>query len=512
MSLSSLVSHSARVRLGVWLALAAVSLAAAARAELKYTLTPDPRARSIRVTLTLDSTEQTQQEFRIPAWCPGFYFLQNYERKISDVRATDAGGNALAVRKSPSDPRSWEVDNPNCEKMTLSYRVLGDDGGLGFFGVNVVGHTAFVNGPAAFLYPTGRKGERCTLRLALPQGWDAATGMDRGEDGVYVAGDYDELLDHPLQLGHFARRSFEVEGIPFEAVFVSLDGTYAPNLDTVAAELKRISRPAIVMMGGAPFKRYVYLVHLAIGGFSGGLEHRASTVLAVGNYAGLQLDHLAAHELFHVWNVKHIRPKVLGPFDYTKPVRTTNLWFAEGVTDYFAFLHVYRSRDRGEAWLLDGLADEITQLQSGETRKSKTLEDTSTQAWENGGFGIGDLSFYTKGCVVGLIFDAVIRGRTQGQKSLDDVLRLLYARHRLPNPGFEEDGILKALNEVSGLDLTELYRRMVRSTEEIPYEHLKLIGLRLVSPSRGSSAYRLERDPSASPEAAKRLAEWLRIP
>jgi len=465
-------------RLFLFLALAP----AAALAQLDYRVTPEPAARSIRVRLQIEA-KSGETEFRIPAWCPGYYVMQEYQKKISEVKFVDEQGRSITP--TTTDPRSWKVAAPAGTKLTLSYRVLGDDPGLGFFAVSVKPHTAFINGSAAFMYPVDRLLEPVTVRFGLPQGWEVATAMDSAEPGVWTAGGYDELLDHPIQLGVFERRKFDVEGYPFEAVFVG-DERIAPNPDEEARLLAQLSRPAIRMMRGAPFKRYLYLIHLSIGDFSGGLEHRASTVLAVPNSAKLRLNELATHEFYHVWNVKHIRPKVLGPFDYTQKVRTRNLWFAEGVTDYYAHIHAYQSGLRTADEMLQGYTDQIAELDASRSRKTKTLEDAGLEAWENGSVGTGDLSYYTKGSVSGLVFDAAIRNRTGGKKSLDDVMRLLFERHRLPHPGYEEDDLRKAINEVAGADLTELYRKIVRSTEEMPYDELKALGLRVRMPGDGA--------------------------
>lgn len=433
------------------------------------------------MTLTAKAPET---EVRIPAWCPGYYVLQNYQKKISDLRIADADGKPLPY--STPDERGWKIKAAAGTKLAISYRVLGDDPGLGFFAVSVKPHTVFINGPAAFLYAAGRLEEPVRIRFNLPAEWEVATAMDPGEGGVWTSGGYDELTDHPIQLGLFKRRKFQVEGIPFEAVFVSETQTVNADVDEEARQLAQLSRPAIKMMGGAPFKRYLYLIHLAIGDFSGGLEHRASTVLAVGNGRRLRLNELATHEFYHSWNVKQIRPKVLGPFDYTKAVRTRNLWFAEGVTDYYAHIHAYQSGIVPLSRMLQGFSQQISELDSSQTRKVKTVEEASLGAWEGGSMGTGDLSYYTKGSIAGLVFDAVIRARTAGKKSLDDVMRLLYERTRLPRPGYEEDELLKTMSEVAGTDLSELYRKVVQSTEEVPYGELKALGLRVRMPGDGS--------------------------
>lgn len=488
-----------------------VVLCTSGLAEVRYSLTVLPQAQSIQVSMTLEAG--VNQAFRIPAWCPGFYFLQDYHNNVSDVRATNEKGEAVQVEQDSSDPRKWTARNASQETLTLSYRVLGDDSGLGFFGVNVRSDTAFVNGPAAFLYAEGTKEEPCTLKITTPEGWELATGLD-AESGVLKAKNYDELLDSPLQLGKMARRSFTVEGLPFQVVFASTNGRYPSNLSAVVQELQQLSAPAIKLFGGAPFKRYVYIVHLAVGNFNGGLEHRASTVIATNNSGSLQLGTLAAHEFFHAWNVKQIRPQDLGPFDYTNKVRTGNLWFAEGVTDYYAYLTAYRSGRYDSNWLLNSLSGQIREYQSGSTRKRLTLEQCCRETWENGGFGVDDFDYYNKGLLAGLLFDAAIRGATEGKRSLDDVMRLLYSRHKLPNPGYPEDGILKAINEVAGTDLSALYRRIVQSTEELPYEVLEQIGLRVPMPGTSgvsaSNAYWLIVDSAATAESKERLEQFLK--
>jgi predicted metalloprotease with PDZ domain len=458
------------------LSLATLVLAAVASAELSYVIEPEPAAGMLRVALKLTSAEP-QVKFRIPAWCPGFYSIKNYQNKISDVKVTDAKGNSLPI--THTDPRQWVVDNPKTA-VTLSYRVKGDDGGLGFFGVTIKPNNGFINGPAAFMYPEGRLNEKIELRMQLPQGWSSATAMNLTPQGYFSAENYDEFIDHPIELGKFQRRTFRVEGYDFEAVYSSPNGKY-PNLDESAKELADLSAPAIKMFGGAPFKRYVYIIHLANGDFNGGLEHRASTLIQVPAFGDkFYLGSLASHEFFHTWNVKNIRPKVLGPFDYTTQVRTGNLWFAEGVTDYYAQLHTHLAGRMTEQELLHTLGDQIDSLQNSRTRLKMSLEDACRKTWDNNGFGFDDLSYYNKGLVVGLVLDAAIRDATNGQKSLDDVMRLLMQRHALPKPGYEEDALRTTINEVAMADLTAIYNQCVRSTQELPYSQLQAIGLEAV--------------------------------
>jgi predicted metalloprotease with PDZ domain len=458
---------------------ASLLLAAATQADIYYTATPNISSRDMRITLKLDEPTG-QAAFDIPAWTPGFYFILNYQDKISDFAAADPLGNALEVRHID---RQWVVKNPAKTPITVSYRVTGDDPGLGFFAAHVDNQTAYINGAGTFMYVEGRMTEPCHLKVRMPDGWQVATAMDPDSDeGFEAATGYDEFIDNPVQMGIFERRDGVVEGIPFSVVFVAPRGLRC-DADEESARMFTESAPAIRMFGEAPFKRYLYIVHLEVGNFSGGLEHRASNVIAMPNSAPLHLDELATHEYFHAWNVKQIRPSVLGPFDYTKPAITANMWFIEGVTDYYAYMTAHRSGVLPDGWLLDRLGAQIEELQGGHTRTEITLEQSSRRAWESGIGVIGDFSYYVKGLVCGLMFDARIRAETNGAKSLDDVMRLLYKRHKLPQPGMDEDEIRRTINEVAGVDLSELYNRLVKSTNEVPYAELKRMGLRVVSPN-----------------------------
>jgi predicted metalloprotease with PDZ domain len=459
------------------LALAAVLLPCLAAADIRYSLAPLPSDGAVAVTIRPDKMDRVAV-FRIPAWCPGFYFLQKYQDDIYDVAASDPEGKALPVSKV--DEHGWQVDNAASKPIIFSYKVRATDPGLGFFGLSVMSDKAFVNGASTFMYLDGHKQEPTELSVKLPPGWDIATGSPSRADGIYLASGYDELLDHPIQMGKMEKRSFKIGEYSFDVVFVAANNDIRPKIDEQVAVLKSVSEPAIALFHGAPFNHYVYILHLTNAGFLGGLEHRGSTTIALPNSPNLDMTTIAAHEFFHTWNVKNIRPKVLGPFDYTKEVRTGNLWFAEGVTDYYANLNAYRSGLRDAKWLYQTLGNEIGTLQRSKTRKEVTLEDACKQTWESGGFGFKDLDYYNKGCVAGFVFDMAIRGASN--KSLDDLMRDMYGKYRLPQAGYDEDDIRKELNSISGKDLTELYNTVIRSTNEVPYKDASAIGLRVMSP------------------------------
>lgn len=292
------------------------------------------------------------------------------------------------------------------------------------------------------------------------------------------------MIDSPIQMGQFLTKSFTVSGIPFEAVFVTGGDPVQCNVESVVSMLQKVSAPAIQMFGGAPFKKYTYYLHLKVGNFAGGLEHRNSTVICLPDSPSLSFPDIAAHENFHAWNVKQIRPFELGPFDYSKTADTSQIWFSEGVTDYYADLLTYRSGLVDAGWLNNEITQRIDDLQNSPARHRISLAQCGADTWSADGFSDKGLNFYTKGYLVGWLLDAGIRGQTGGKKSLDDVMRLMFKEYRLPNPGFKAGGILKAVDEVIGkpgaMDI--VYSRMVHSTEEMPYSMVRSIGFQVVGP------------------------------
>ena len=460
------------------LLVAVTALFSTSWADLQYKVKPYPASKSFGVNMLITNAKE-KETVRIPAWCPGFYFILDYEKRLSDIKVLDPEGNPLKFKWI--DSRGFQIQNPEKTPITINYRVLGNDTGLGFFRSHLRANIGFINGPSAFMFADGHLTEPCRLNFTLPADWDIATSMDSDGKGTYTAGGYDEFIDHPIQLGKFTRRSFKIGEIPFDVIWVGDPGIRC-NIDVETERLRRGSIPAMKMFGGASFKRYTYFVHLEVGDFNGGLEHRSSNVIAVENSETIHLDSLATHEYFHAWNVKQIRPVMLGPFDYTKEQRCPNIWFSEGVTDYYGQLHAYQAGFITRSQFLDTLANSIEELQMSKTRLKLTLEQVCKQTWENGGFGVDDLSYYTKGLVIGLISDAVIRGETKGKSSLDDLMRSFYRKYQLPNPGFGDDAIKDALVEMGGPMMGPMYDTMVRTTQPMPYEALSKMGLRFTIP------------------------------
>lgn len=460
----------------------------------------DPSQNNISLEYTLHGVDSRTLTVAIPTWTPGWYQTMPYSEGISDLQAENERGEPLTVE--PLTHFSWRIETGGAQTVRLRYRVHAREEGMGFFGVAMGAHHAFINGPSAFVYEMGSKKAPHEVRFQLPVGWQVATAMDFvgqsesrafGDKGdVFVAPNYDELIDGPVQMGRFEVRDFRARGVPMRVVFASESGQILCNMDRVTSDFRRIAEVGIDMFGGAPFKRYLFIVHLSGRGFGGGLEHLNSTVLNVPDRRDLNINGLAAHEYFHAWNVKRIRPKVLGPFDYTQPVRTKALWWCEGVTDYYASLLLVRAGLIGDRAFWQDMEREIQSLENNPARERVSLEEASWNVWEGNGMGYSGLSYYNKGKVVGFLLDVYIRGVTGNRKSLDDVMRFLVERYAYPLPGFEEDGILQAINRVVAQDVSALYRRMVQSTEPLPYDEiLRYAGFRVERQSTSTTYFGL---------------------
>jgi predicted metalloprotease with PDZ domain len=355
--------------------------------------------------------------------------------------------------------------------------------------------------------------------LELPPGWtQSATSLDGvpGAPHRYTAPDFDLLADSPIVAGTLRTHEFDVAGSAH--VLVNFGDVGGWDGAEAARLLARIADEHRRLMGGLPFGAYVFLNAFRRGG--GGLEHLNSTLLTTSagqsDTPTLRWLKFASHEYFHAFNVKRLRPVELGPFDYEQPPSTRSLWISEGLTTYYGDLAVVRSGVGTVEDHLAGLSSQIRQLQTSPGRLRQTLEQSSLDVWTSSTSGVGvdasaGVSYYVKGTVVGLLLDARIRRLTDGRRSLDDVMRLAYARYSGAR-GFTPEEFQAAAAEAAGVDLAGFFRLALASTEELDYgEALDWFGLRFVEP--GSSdperAWALEVRPDATPAQTRHLEQWL---
>jgi predicted metalloprotease with PDZ domain len=419
------------------------------------------------------------------------------------------------------DKHTWQAA-PCAGPLTLSYEVYAWD--LSVRAAHLDQNHGFFNGTSVFLRVLGQEEEAHGVDIAPPAGrgygnWRVATALPRAPGtkpygfGRYAAANYDELIDHPVEMGDFTLATFRACGVPHDVV---ITGRHDCDMKRLTADLQRICEAQIRFFHGprataknVPYPRYVFLAMALGDGNYGGLEHRASTALICGRndlpYPGMgdtsesyrTFLGLASHEYFHTWNVKRIKPAAFLPYDLTRENHTSLLWAFEGFTSYYDDLVLVRSGLISVTEYLGMIAKTVQGVLRGAGRKKQSVAESSFDAWtkyyrqdENAPNAI--VSYYTKGSLVGLCLDLLLRRETAGRKSLDDVMRLLWREYGSKMKGVPESGVEQAAYAVAGpmakRALTAFFRQAVYGTDDLPLAQLlESVGIE-VKVERGSAA------------------------
>ncbi len=447
-------------------------------------------------------------EVALPVWTPGSYLVREYARHLQDVKAADASGEPLPVQRV--DKRTFRV-RAQGRAVVLRYRVYANE--LTVRTSHLDGSHGYFNGSTLFLYTEATRRHEHRVTVVEPEGWRTFCALER-QEGAFVAADYDTLVDSPFEVGPHTPLTFTVAGVPHEVV---VWGDTVQEPERLTADMQRICEVQARMLGGLPMQRYLFLVYLTDKG-RGGLEHQASTALIfprVGLQSGRGWEDfltLAAHEYFHLWNIKRVKPRALVPFDYARENYTTLLWAFEGMTSYYDNLFVRRAGLMSGQRYLTRLGETLSALHATPGRRVQTLADASLMSWikhyrpdENSPNSA--ISYYLKGEVVCALLDLELRRATGDARSLDDVVRLLWQRYG-DGSGVPEEGVETAVSEVAGQSMAPFFDRAVRSTEDLDYSAFSHVGLEVGFRVRESST-----DKGGTPPPRKsgevKLKGWL---
>ena len=479
---------------------------------IRYSIVPkDLAGHLFEVSVTVEQPSSEGQVFALPAWIPGSYMIREFSRNIVQIRAESQGKQVALAKLDKHSWRAAPVDGP----LRLQYEVYAWD--LSVRAAHLDQTHGFYNGTSVFLRVLGQESLPHVVDIvrsaeAAAKSWRVATSLPeldakRYGFGTYIAADYDELIDHPVEMGEFALATFKAHGIAHDIVITGR----VPNLDMarLQADLKAICETQIAFFEPksrtAPMGRYVFLT-LAVGDGYGGLEHRASTALICAradlpttatprkldaNDGYLKFLGLCSHEYFHTWNVKRIKPAAFAPYDLQNETYTPLLWLFEGFTSYYDDLLLVRAGVIDEATYLKLQAKTIGAVLRGSGRLKQSVAESSFDAWgkyyrqdENAPNAI--VSYYAKGALVALAFDLTIRAKTDGKKSLDDVMLALWQRfgrdfYAGGLRGVTEAEVEALFDEATGLRLKPLFNRYVRGVEDLPLGKLYApFGVRLV--------------------------------
>ncbi len=466
----------------------------------------DPAAHIFKVKCSIETPSSYGQVFSLPAWIPGSYMVREFAKNIISIKAVSGGE---PVRLEKIDKSSWKAD-VCVGPLELEYDIYAWD--LSVRSAHLDQTHGYFNGTSVFVRVHGHENAPCTVEICAPSNavigdWRVETtlklaGAEEYGFGRYAADDYDDLIDHPVEMADFTMASFDVAGVRHEVV---LTGQHRADLNRVCSDLKRICQTHVDFFGELPqMKKYLFQV-MVVGDGYGGLEHRSSTSLLVSRKdlpligdSKVSTDYqqflgLCSHEYFHTWNVKRIKPEEFVPYNLETESYTRQLWAFEGITSYYDDLGLLRSGCIEVQTYLEALAQTITRVSRGQGRFKQSVADSSFDAWtkfyrqdENAPNAI--VSYYTKGSLIALALDLTIRKLTSNGKSLDDLMTLLWQRYGKTGLGVPEGAIEQHAGEIAGTALNEFFQRYLHGTEDPPLaDLLEWIGVDLIlRPSESS--------------------------
>lgn len=457
--------------------------------KLTYHLSmPQPNTHYFAVKIAVTENQAQTQEFKLPVWTPGSYLVREFSKNLNQVRAIDANGKELQVLKKTKN--AWEVSCNGANSYTVFYEVYAFE--LSVRTPYLDNTHGFVPGAAVFMYTEESRKQQGVLKvyphatfkkvstaLAPIDFKSSAAEMDKSEMDAqsFVFSDYDQLVDCPIEIGNQQEFSFMAAGVRHR---VAMYGEANYNVSELQRDMAKVVEAATGVFGSNPNKDYLFIVHNVSEG-QGGLEHMNSCVLSVSrwSYTGsnyLGFINLVAHEYFHLWNVKRIRPIELGPFNYDQECYTSLLWVMEGITSYYDELLLRRAGFYTPAEFISKLQGQINYVEGSPGSRVQPVAHASFDAWikayrPNENSGNTTMTYYSRGAVLGAVLDAFLIQKSKGKQSLDGFMQVLYNKYALElKRGFTEQEFEQELSNYCGEDMRSFFTNYVNGTQIIPYQ------------------------------------------
>lgn len=454
---------------------------------------PHPESHLFEVTLQVSEWQVSQLEIAMPVWTPGSYLVREYARHVQELVAEDRKPlPCLKVAKN-----RWRINTEGVTEIAVRYRVYANE--LTVRTNHLDSTHGYFNGAALFFFIPGWENQAIAVTVVVPHpNWKVTTSLPpvAGKENTFLAADFDTLVDSPFEIGTHRLYEFTAAGKPHT---LAIWGEGNANPEQIIADTQRIIAVEAELYGDLPYDRYLFLLHLSASGF-GGLEHNNSCSL---NYPRFEFRdrekynrfmQLVAHEFFHLWNVKRIRPRALETFDYERENYTPLLWFCEGATSYYDTLIPLRAGIYNVQTFLEILSKDISRYLATPGRNVQPLGESSFDAWiklyrRDAYSDNNQISYYLKGKLVSLLLDLMIRTRHKNTRSLDDVMRLLWHKFGKTETGYTETDLHYALEEVLGMDLYGTLEHCIETAEPLPLdEYFEVFGLKIEAVERDDAA------------------------
>ena len=463
-----------------------------------------PQNHYFEVEMSLSNINQKSLVIKLPVWAPGSYLVREFSKNINLVKAFDEKGNEITVEKLSKN--AWEINTKGIKSMKIRYEVYSFELSVRTSFLDL--SHAYISGSGIFMYVDDYKNINGTLRIFPFETFKkintalrpAPLEQQANASQTFTFDNYDQLVDCPIEIGNQDVFEFMAAGVKHT---VAMYGDANYTISDLKKDMANIIEKETAVFGANPNKNYLFIIHNVVDG-QGGLEHTNSTTLSVNRwtYSGpeyIGFLNLVAHEYFHLWNVKRIRPIELGPFDYDNEVYTSLLWVMEGFTSYYDELIMLRSGYYSQAEFLTKLQSLMNYAEGSVGSRVQPVAHASFDAWiksyrPNENSSNTSMSYYSRGCVLAAVFDAMIIEKYKGEKCLDHFMQHLYKTYyEGKNRGFTEAEFKSELAVFTGHDMDDFFKRHINGTEIIPFnDYFLKIGVQvtqnaLTKPSFGAT-------------------------
>ncbi|WP_293957779.1 MULTISPECIES: M61 family metallopeptidase [unclassified Sphingobacterium] len=465
--------------------------------EIHFEVTfSEVQAHYIEVKMSITNLSQPYVDLKMPVWSPGSYLIREYAKNVERFRSLDKTGNTINYQKISKN--TWRIPTESLDQIEVVYAVYGSEASVrtNFFDSD----HAFIVPPATFFYIDNRIDHPTTVRINLKDTWTSiSTGLEQIEEHKFYAPNFDILYDSPIEVGNQDIWKFQAAGVEHECAMVG-GGSY--DKAKLTKDITRIVEEETRVWGSNPNRRYVIITHNYQSG-GGGLEHLNSTVLGASRNAYLNETSyknylsLVAHEYFHLWNVKRLRPKALGPFNYDAENYTTGLWIMEGFTSYYDNLIIKRCGFYSEKEYLSLLANDFNTILNRPGHAIQSAAASSFDTWikyyrpDENSINSG-ISYYNKGAMLTALLDIKIIAATEGKLKLDDVIREAYEEFFLKlDRGFEENEFKSLAERIAGTSLDDIFDAAHQDGELDYNDYFNLVGYEIIDTNINNNALTL---------------------